>query len=99
MWFVASAGFSRHREAFLKPRFPERCLSGDCSGRLIAVKVEAQHNHVRAAAVEGAQGGYAWCRLVNPQQGVERILADVLDHATERWDTRWRRATLPDAHA
>jgi len=30
-----------HREAFLNPRLPERCLAGDGPGRLIAVKVEA----------------------------------------------------------
>jgi len=30
-----------HREAFLNPRLPERCLAGDGPGRLIAVEVEA----------------------------------------------------------
>jgi hypothetical protein len=63
---VALARLCRHREAFLKPRFPERCLVGDGSGRLIAVKVEAQHNYARAAAVEGAKGGDARPRLVEP---------------------------------
>src|SRR5262249_57005422 len=83
----ALARLCRHREAFLKPRFPERCLVGDGSGRLIAVKVEVQRNHDRAAAVDGAQCGYARPRLVEPQQGVVRTLGDVLRHAAERPDT------------
>ena len=49
--------------------------------------------------VEGAKGGYARPRLVEPQQGVVRTLADVLRHAAERRDTRRRRPTLPDAQA
>jgi hypothetical protein len=35
------ARLRRHREAFLNPRLPERCLAGDGPGRLIAVEVEA----------------------------------------------------------
>src|SRR5437763_14240498 len=89
----------RGREAFLNPGLPERCLAGDGSGRLIAVMIEVQRNHALAAEVEGAQGGYARPRLVEPQQNVVRTLADVLRHATERRDTRGRRPTLPDAHA
>ena len=38
----ALARLRRHREAFLNPRLPERCLAGDGSGRLIAVEVEAE---------------------------------------------------------
>src|SRR5437868_5793412 len=49
----------RHREVFLKPRFPERCLVGDGLGRLSAVKVESQRDHALAAEVEGAKGGDA----------------------------------------
>ena len=36
----ALARLRRHREAILKPRFPERCLAGDGPGRLIGVEVE-----------------------------------------------------------
>src|SRR5919198_5544815 len=75
-----------HREAFLEPRLPQRCLVGDGSGRLIAVKVEVQRNHALAAEVEGAKGGYARPRLVEPQQDVVRAPADVLRHAAERRD-------------
>ena len=70
----ALARLRRHREAFLKPRLPQRCLAGDGSGRLIAVEVEVQRDHARAAAVEGAKGGDARPRLVEPQQGVVRTL-------------------------
>jgi uncharacterized membrane protein len=35
------ARLRRHREAFLNPRLPERCLAGDGPGCLIAVEVEA----------------------------------------------------------
>lgn len=41
------ARLRRHREAFLKPRIPERCLVLDGSGRLIAVEVEVQRNDGR----------------------------------------------------
>src|SRR5258708_1944220 len=85
------ARLRRHREAFLNPRLPERCLAGDGSRRLIAVMVEVQRNHARAAAVEGAQRGYARPRLVEPQQGVVRIFGVVLHHAAERRDARGRR--------
>src|SRR6266699_2748873 len=95
----ALARLCRHREAFLNPRFPERSLVGDGSGRLIAIMVEVQRNHALAAEVEGAEGGYARARLVEPQHGVVRTLADVLRHAAERRDTRGRRPTLPDAQA
>src|SRR5215510_5456977 len=71
---LALARLRRHREAFLNPRFPERCLVGDGSGRPITVKVEVQRNHALAAEVEGAKGGYARPRLVEPQQGVVRTL-------------------------
>src|SRR5438552_9441077 len=91
------ARLRRPREAFFNPRLPERCLAGDGSGRPIAVMVEVQRNHALAAEVEGAKGGYARPRLVEPQQGVVRTLADVLRHAAERRDTRGRRPTLPDA--
>src|SRR5205085_3473249 len=94
----ALARLRRHREAFLNPRLPERCLAGDGSGRLIAVMVKVQRNHALAAEVEGPKGDYAWPRLVEPQQGVVRTLADVLCHPAERRDTRGRRPTLPDAH-
>src|SRR5438309_1476994 len=93
----ALARLRRHREAFLEPRLPQRCLVGDGSGRLIAVKVEVQRNHDWAAAVEGTQGGYTRPRFVEPQQDVVRALADVLRHAAERRDTRGCRPTLPDA--
>src|SRR5881628_236453 len=69
------ARLRRHREAFLNPRLPERCLAGDGPGRLIAVMVEVQRNHALAAEVEGAKGGDARPRLVEPQQGVVRTLA------------------------
>src|SRR6266571_4466961 len=59
--------------------------------------VEVQRNHALAADVEGAKGGYARPRLVEPQHGVVRTLADVLRHAAERRGTRGRRPTLPDA--
>src|SRR5262245_10237230 len=85
---VALARFRRHREAFLEPRLPPRGLAGDGSGRLIAVKVEAQGNHALATHVEGAKGGYARPRLVEPQQCVVRTLGDVLRHAAKRRDTR-----------
>jgi hypothetical protein len=35
------ARLRRHREAFLNPRLPERCLAGDGPGRLIAVQINA----------------------------------------------------------
>src|SRR5437762_8107874 len=89
----------RRREAFLNPGLPERCLAGDGRGRLIAVMVEVQRNHALAAEVEGAKGGYARPRLVEPQQSVVRTLTDVLRHAAERRDTRGCRPTLPDAQA
>ena len=60
---------------------PQRCLVGDASGRLIAVEVEVQRDHALATEVEGAKGGYARPRLVEPRQGVVRILGDVLRHA------------------
>src|SRR5947208_8781400 len=91
------ARLQRRREAFLNPRLPERCLAGDGRSRLIAVMVEVQRNHALAAEVEGAKGGYARPRLVEPQQGVVWTLADVLRHAAERRDTRGRRPTLSDA--
>src|SRR6516164_1621913 len=75
---VALARLCRHREAFLKPRLPERCLAGDGSGRLIAVKVEVQRDHARAATVKGAEGGDARPWLVEPQQGVVQTLDVVL---------------------
>src|SRR5262245_26562649 len=56
------------REALLEPRLPERGLAGDGSGRLIAIKVEVQRNHARAAEVDGAKGGHARPRLVESQQ-------------------------------
>src|SRR5437762_4944559 len=89
----------RRREAFLDPGLPLRRLAGDGSGRLVAVMVEVQRNHALAAEVEGAKGGYARPRLVEPQQGVVRTLADVLRHAAERRDTGGRRPTLADAQA
>src|SRR5207248_10390607 len=95
----ALARLRGHREAFLDPRLPQRCLAGNGSGRLIAVMVEVQRNHALAAEVEGAKGGYARPRLVEPQQRVVRTLAEVLRHAAERRDTRGRRPTLPDAQA
>src|SRR5262249_42131830 len=66
---------------------------------LIAVKVEVQRNHDRAAEIDGAEGSHAWPRLVEPQQDVVRTLAEVLRHAAERRDARGRRPTLPDAQA
>ena len=54
---------------------------GDGTGRMIAVKVEAQRDHALAAEVDGAKGGFTRPRLVEPQQGVVRTLADVLRHA------------------
>src|SRR5207248_5601662 len=91
----ALARLRRDREAFLDPRLPWRCLAGDGLGRLIAVMVEVQCNHDRAAAVEGTKGGDARPRLVEPQQGVVRTLGDVLRHAAERRDTRGCGPTLP----
>jgi hypothetical protein len=35
------ARLRRHREAFLNPPLPERCLAGDGCGRLVAVEIEA----------------------------------------------------------
>ena len=64
------ARLRRDREAFLNPRLPERCLAGNGPGGLIAVEVEAERDHDRAAAVDGAKGGGARPRLVEPQQGV-----------------------------
>src|SRR6202040_271760 len=93
------ARLRRHREAFLNPRLPERCLAGDGPGRLIAVEVEAQRDHDRSAAVDGAKGGGARTRLVEPHQGVARTLADVLHHAAERRDARRGGPALPRAHA
>src|SRR5258706_14325419 len=90
----ALARLRRHREAFLDPCLPQRCLVGDGSGRLIAVDVEAERDHGLAAEVDGAQGGGARPRLVEPQQGVARTLAGVLDMlgmlnmASERGDAR-----------
>src|SRR5260370_20038078 len=52
-----------------------------------------------AAAVDGAKGGGARPRLVEPQQGVARTLAEVLHHAAERRDARRGGPTLPGAHA
>src|ERR1041384_1432580 len=72
----ALARLRRHREAFLEPRLPQRCLAGDGSGCLIAVKVEIQRNHGLAAEVEGAKGGHTRPRLVEPQQGVVRTLGE-----------------------
>ena len=62
----ALARLGRHWEVFLKPRVPERGLVGGGFGRLIAVKVDIQPNHDRAAAVDGSKGGYGWPRLVEP---------------------------------
>src|SRR5438874_5956912 len=93
----ALARLRGHREAFLDPRLPQGCFAGDGSGRLIAVIVEVDRNHALAAEVEGAKGGYARPRLVDPQQGVVRTLADVLRDAAERRDTRGRRPMLSDA--
>src|SRR5207302_2415965 len=62
----ALALLGRHWEVFLKPRVPERGLVGGGFGRLIAVKVDIQPNHDRAAAVDGSKGGYGWPRLVEP---------------------------------
>src|SRR5262249_55528262 len=93
----ALARLCRHREPFLEPRLPQRALACNGSGRLIAVKVQVHGNHARAAHVEGAKGGYARPRLVEPQQGVVWILREVLHDATERRDSRRRRVTLPDA--
>src|SRR5437762_11947145 len=87
----------RRREAFLNPGLPQRCLAGNGSGRLIAVMVEVQRNHALAAEVEGAKGGYARPRLVEPQHGVVRTLDDVLRHAADRRDTRGQRPPLPGA--
>src|SRR5260370_39393238 len=95
----ALARLRGHREAFLNPRLPRRCLAGDGLGRLIAVVVEAQRNHGLPADVEGAHGGYARPRLVEAQQSVVRTLADVLRHAAERRDNRRRSTTLPTALA
>src|SRR5258708_3875428 len=61
--------------------------------------VEAHRNHALAADVEGAEGGHARPRLVDPHQRVVWTLADVLRHAAERRGTRRRRPTLPDTHA
>jgi hypothetical protein len=95
----ALARLRRRREAFLDPRLPQRCLAGDGSGRLIAVEVEAERRHDRAAEADGAQGGGARPRLVEPQQGGARTLADVLHHAAERRDACRGGPTLPGAHA
>ena len=47
---------------------------GDVSGRLIAVQVEVHRYHALAAGeAEGAKGGYARTRLVEPQQGVAAL--------------------------
>src|SRR5262249_32021840 len=83
------------REALLKPRLPQWRLVGDGCGRLIAVKVEVQRDHARAATVKGAEGGDARPRLVEPQQGVVRTLGVVLCHAAEGRHARGRRPPLP----
>src|SRR5439155_11531461 len=80
------------------PRLPQRLLARHDSGRLIAVEVEAERHHDRAAAVDGAQGGGAWPRLVEPQQGVARTLAGVLHDAAERRYARRGGPKLPGAH-
>src|SRR5205814_3767921 len=49
----ALARLRRHREAFLNPRLPQRCLAGDGLGRLIAVMVDVQRNQ-----------GSKWCQMV-----------------------------------
>src|SRR5262249_56511406 len=91
----ALARICRHREALLKPRIPARFLVGGGFGHLIAVKVEVQGDHARATAVEGAEGGDARPRRVEPKEGVVRTLAVVLRHAAERRDARGRRPPVP----
>src|SRR5260370_38909907 len=77
----ALARLGRHWEVFLKPRVPERGLVGGGFGRLIAVKVDIQPNHDRAAAVDGSKGGYGWPRPGEPYQEVVRTFVDLLYHA------------------
>src|ERR1700737_136566 len=70
----ALARLCQHRKMFLKPRVPERRLVGDGFGRLIAVKVDVQPNHNRAAAVDGSKGGYGWLWVFEPvQDGVPAL--------------------------
>src|SRR5216684_3052254 len=77
------ARLRRHREAFLNPRLPERCLAGDGSGRLIAVEVETERRQDRLAERHDEQGRDAGPRLVEPHQGAGRTLADALHHAAQ----------------
>ena len=49
----------------------ERLLAGDGFGRLVAVVVDAQRHHARAAAVERAEGGDA-----RPDLDPQRFRAD-----------------------
>src|SRR5262249_58697687 len=71
---LALARLRRRREALLEPRLPPWRLTGGGSGCLIAVKVEVQRDHARAAAVKGAKGGDARPRLVDAQQSGVRTL-------------------------
>src|SRR5262245_27285743 len=96
---LALARRRRHREAFLNPRLPQRRFAGDGSGRLIAVEVEVERHHDRAREGHDAQGGDAWPRLVEPQQGAVRTLADVLHHAAKRRDACRNGPALPRARA
>ncbi|HEV3298053.1 MAG TPA: hypothetical protein VG055_00325 [Planctomycetaceae bacterium] len=47
-----SCSAPRHRQAFLDPRFPQRRLVGDGSGRLIAAEVDAERHHLAARIKE-----------------------------------------------
>src|SRR5260370_36343461 len=95
----ALARLGRHWEVFLKPRVPERGLVGGGFGRLIAVKVDIQPNHDRAAAVDGSKGGYGWPPLVQPYQDVVPTLVDVLYHSAQRRGTHAPPVALPNSHA
>src|SRR5215831_2149938 len=85
---LALARLRRHREAFLYPRLPQRRFAGGGCGRLIAVEVEVERRHDRAAEGDDGQGGGAGPRLVEPQQGaaITLAVADELHHAAKRRD-------------
>src|ERR1043165_9392440 len=97
----ASAWLLRRWKSFLKPGIPERCLAGDGFGGLVAVEVEGEGDHARAAAVEGAEGGDAGTGFVDAQKGVVGILGVELDDAAEGGDAgpRGCRPALADLRA
>src|SRR5262245_29305493 len=89
----------RHREEFIYPRLPQRLLAGGNAGSLIAIEIETDRRHDRAAAVGGANVGDARARLVEAEHDVVRILVGGLHDAAERWITGRGRPTVPGGDA